>query len=135
MLMGSTQGASLSIAHDGAFYGATTVGLRWTRPALYKLFKDHKIYFDSVKIKATNIFACPPTCLPTTPASRSDAHQTTLSDAPAHTIPQHSYDLRYTSPYSLFRDVDVQRPLLVETLQQSYFEKSSPRPVLLFLRS
>jgi hypothetical protein len=87
MLMGSTQGESLNIAHYGAFYGATV-----DSTALYKLFKDldHKIY--SVKITATNIFACPPTCLPTNPASRSDAHQT-LSDAP-HTTPQHSYDLR-----------------------------------------
>jgi len=28
MLMGSTQGASLSIAHDGAFYGATVDSTR-----------------------------------------------------------------------------------------------------------
>ena len=128
MLMGSTQGASLSIAHDGAFYGATVDSTRST--SYSRIIK----YIYSVKIKATNICMSPH-------MSADDSRlpvgcpPNTLSDAPAHTIPQHSYDLRYTSPYSLFRDVDVQRPLLVETLQQSYFEKSSPRPVLLFLRS
>ena len=103
MLMGSTQGASLIFAHYGAFYGATG-GPRRPRCSTtsYSRILDQSLL---CKDKSHDYICMSPTCLPTTPASRSDAHQA-LSDAP-HTTPQHSYDLRYTSPYSLFRDVDA----------------------------
>ena len=103
MLMGSTQGASLSIAHVGAFYGATVDSSLDPRSTSYsRIIK----YIYSVKIKATNIFACPPTCLPTTPASRSDAHQTHCR-MPQHT-PFHSIVTIYdTPPLTLFSETST----------------------------
>lgn len=52
-------------------------------------------FLDFRKRKRLYIFACPPTSLPTIPASPSDAHQT-LSESPPTPLHRHSVELRFT---------------------------------------
>jgi hypothetical protein len=95
MLMGSTQGASLSIAHDGAFYGER----RWTRPALYKLFKDQ------CKDKSHEYLHVPPhVCRRLPPPGRMPTKHCRM---PQHT-PFHSIVTIYdTPPLTLFSETST----------------------------